>query len=261
MKPTNDDNECMFVDKTDKAEYIRAEDHKIVLDKLKKFEQSNNDMKNDLTDMMKYISQLEKYVYKMESNDDEQSNEEDVDVDVDEDTDEIDVDVDEPSNETDDVETKFGMKFNFELKKDEKSTNYITQKLLDKVIKYSLSLLETNEYVNKINSIPKVIKKHNNFILVWDGEFKQIEDIFMHIARQMEINDIFQNIPFIYTYKEIIILYKENESNETDVDDGNMVTEDEIRFVKWFDNNKDYSRNWEKKLKIVNDIKSRLFKQ
>jgi hypothetical protein len=36
MKPTNDDNECMFIDKTDKAEYIRAEDHKIVLDKLKK---------------------------------------------------------------------------------------------------------------------------------------------------------------------------------------------------------------------------------
>ena len=33
MKPTNDDNECMFIDKT---EYIRAEDHKIVLDKLKK---------------------------------------------------------------------------------------------------------------------------------------------------------------------------------------------------------------------------------
>jgi hypothetical protein len=79
MKPTNDDNECMFVDKTDKAEYIRAEDHKIVLDKLKKFEQSNNDMKNDLTDMMKYISQLEKYVYKMESIDDEASNETDVD--------------------------------------------------------------------------------------------------------------------------------------------------------------------------------------
>ena len=81
MKPTNDDNECMFVDKTDKAEYIRAEEHKIVLDKLKKFEQSNNDMKNDLHDMMKYISQLEKYVYKMESIDDEASNETDVDVD------------------------------------------------------------------------------------------------------------------------------------------------------------------------------------
>jgi hypothetical protein len=133
----------MFIDKTDKAEYIRAEDHKIVLDKLKKFEQSNNDMKNDLTDMMKYISQLEKYVYKIEeSNDDEASNEIDVD-------DEIDVDVDEVVDE---------------------------------------------------------------------------------------------------------------ESNETDVYE-NMVTEDEIRFVKWFDTNKAYSRDWEKNLKIVQDIKKRLFNQ
>jgi hypothetical protein len=143
MKPTNDDNECMFIDKTDKAEYIRAEDHKIVLDKLKKFEQSNNDMKNDLTDMMKYISQLEKYVYKIEeSNDDEASNEIDVD-------DEIDVDVDEVVDEA---------------------------------------------------------------------------------------------------------------SNETDVYE-NMVTEDELRFVKWFDTNKDYSRDWDKNLKIVQDIKKRLFNQ
>jgi hypothetical protein len=101
MKPTNDDNECMFIDKTDKAEYIRAEDHKIVLDKLKKVEQSNKDIKNDLYDMMKYIHQLESYVYKMESNDDEQSNEiDEEDVDDDEDTDETDVVVDEASNET-----------------------------------------------------------------------------------------------------------------------------------------------------------------
>jgi hypothetical protein len=114
MKPTNDDNECMFVDKTDKAEYIRAEDHKIVLDKLKKFEQSNNDMKNDLTDMMKYISQLEKYVYKMESIDDEASNETDVveasnetEVDTDEtevDTDETDVDIDETEVQSKDID-------------------------------------------------------------------------------------------------------------------------------------------------------------
>jgi hypothetical protein len=144
MKPTNDDNECMFIDKTDKAEYIRAEDHKIVLDKLKKVEQSNNDMKNDLTDMMKYINQLEKYVYKMESIDDEQSNEEDVDVDEDVDE-ETDVDVDE--------------------------------------------------------------------------------------------TDV------------------DEASNETDV------TEDELRFVKWFDSNKDYSRDWDKNLKIVQDIKKRLFNQ
>jgi hypothetical protein len=137
MKPTNDDNECMFVDKTDKAEYIRAEDHKIVLDKLKKFEQSNNDMKNDLTDMMKYINQLEKYVYKMESI------EEDV-VEASNET-EVDVDLDEASNET----------------------------------------------------------------------------------------DVYEN----------------------------MVTEDEIRFVKWFDTNKDFSRDWEKNLKIVQDIKKRLFNQ
>jgi hypothetical protein len=46
-------------------------------------------MKNDLTDMMKYISQLESYVYKMESIDDEQSNE---------------TDVDEASNEIDDMD-------------------------------------------------------------------------------------------------------------------------------------------------------------
>ena len=107
MKPTNDDNECMFVDKTDKAEYIRAEDHKIVLDKLKKFEQSNNDMKNDLTDMMKYINQLEKYVYKMESIDDEESNEEDVDEasnETDVDTDETDVDVDETEVQSKDID-------------------------------------------------------------------------------------------------------------------------------------------------------------
>jgi hypothetical protein len=149
MKPTNDDNECMFIDKTDKAEYIRAEDHKIVLDKLKKVEQSNNDMKNDLHDMMKYISQLESYVYKMESIEDEQSIEIDVDVDETDVDDEIDVDVDEVVDE---------------------------------------------------------------------------------------------------------------ESNETDVYE-NMVTEDEIRFVKWFDTNKDYSRDWDKNLKIVQDIKKRLFNQ
>ena len=53
MKPTYDDNECMLIDK---AEYIRAEDHKIVLDKLKKVEQSNKYMTNDLNEMMKYIS-------------------------------------------------------------------------------------------------------------------------------------------------------------------------------------------------------------
>ena len=49
-------------------------------------------------------------------------------------------------------------------------------------------------------------------------------------------------------------------SNETDVYE-NMVTEDEIRFVKWFDTNKDYSRDWDKNLKIVQDIKKRLFNQ
>jgi len=150
MKPTNDDdNECMFIDKTDKAKYIRAEDHKIVLDKLKKVEETNKNMTNDLNDMMKYIMELESYVYKMES-DDEQSNEIDDETDVvevDEDTDEIDVDVDETSTET------------------------------------------------------------------------------------------------------------EVQSNE------NMVTEDELRFVKWFDNNKDYSNDWEKNLKNVKDIKKRLFNQ
>jgi hypothetical protein len=90
-------------------------------------------MKNDLTDMMKYINQLEKYVYKMESNDDEQSNEDVVD----------------------------------------------------------------------------------------------------------------------------------EASNETDVYNENNVTEDEIKFVKWFDNHNhtDYSRDWEKNLKIVQDIKKRLFNQ
>ena len=153
MKPTNDnDNECMFIDQTDKAEYIRAEDHKIVLDKLKKVEQSNKNITTDLHDAMKYITQLEKYVYKMESDEiyDEDmevvDEVDEVDEVVDEDTDETDVDIDEPSN-------------------------------------------------------------------------------------------------------------------ETDVDDENIVTEDEIRFVKWFDNNKDYSSNWEKNLKIVQDIKLRLFKQ
>jgi len=49
-------------------------------------------------------------------------------------------------------------------------------------------------------------------------------------------------------------------SNETDVYE-NMVTEDEIRFVKWFDTNKDFSRDWEKNLKIVQDIKKRIFNQ
>ena len=108
MKPSNDDNECMFIDKTDKAEYIRAENHKQLLDKLKKVEQSNKYITNDLNDAMKYIAQLEKYVYKMESNeiydeDMEVVDEVDkVDEVVDEDTDETDVDVDEPSNETDD---------------------------------------------------------------------------------------------------------------------------------------------------------------
>jgi hypothetical protein len=97
-------------------------------------------MKNDLTDMMKYISQLEKYVYKIEeSNDDEASNE---------------IDVDEASNEIDVDEA----------------------------------------------------------------------------------------------------------SNETDVYE-NMVTKDELRFVKWFDTNKDYSCDWDKNLKIVQDIKKRLFNQ
>lgn len=141
MKPTNDDNdECMFIDK---AVYIRAEDHKIVLDKLKKVEQSNKYMTNDLNDAMKYISQLESYVYKLENK--LESNEKDDDEDIDE-TD-LDEDIDEQSNET------------------------------------------------------------------------------------------------------------EIQSNE------NIVTEDEMRFVKWFDNNKDYSSNWEKKLKIVKDIKLRLLKQ
>jgi hypothetical protein len=50
-------------------------------------------------------------------------------------------------------------------------------------------------------------------------------------------------------------------SNETDVDDENNVTEDEIKFVKSFDNHTDYSRDWEKNLKIVQDIKKRLFNQ
>jgi hypothetical protein len=108
MKPTNDnDNDCMFVDQTDKAEYIRAEDHKIVLDKLKKVEETNKNITNDLNDMRKYINQLESYVYKMESNDDEQSIEEDVDVDedvVDEDTDETDVDDDETEVQSKDID-------------------------------------------------------------------------------------------------------------------------------------------------------------
>ena len=52
-------------------------------------------MTNDLNEMMKYITQLETYVYKLEANE----------TDVDEDTGETDVDeveevVDEPSNET-----------------------------------------------------------------------------------------------------------------------------------------------------------------
>ena len=90
----DDHNECMFIDQTDKAEYIRAEDHKIVLDKLKKVEQSNKYMTNDLNDMMKYIAQLEKYVYKMESIEDEESNEiyvDEVDEVVDEDIDFIEI--------------------------------------------------------------------------------------------------------------------------------------------------------------------------
>ena len=77
----DDHNECMFIDQSDKAEYIRAEDHKIVLDKLKKVEQSNKDITNDLHDAMKYIAQLEKYVYKMESNetDADETDEKDID--------------------------------------------------------------------------------------------------------------------------------------------------------------------------------------
>ena len=55
----------MFIDK---AEYIRAEDHKIVLDKLKKVEETNIYMTNDLNEAMKYIAQLETCVYKLESN-------------------------------------------------------------------------------------------------------------------------------------------------------------------------------------------------
>ncbi len=67
MKPTNDDdNECMFIDNTDKAEYIRAEYHKQLKDRMENLEETNKNMTNDLTDMMKYINQLEKYVYKME---------------------------------------------------------------------------------------------------------------------------------------------------------------------------------------------------
>ena len=51
-------------------------------------------------------------------------------------------------------------------------------------------------------------------------------------------------------------------SNETEVQfNENIVTEDEMRFVKWFDNNKDYSKDWEKNLLKVKDIKLRLFKQ
>jgi hypothetical protein len=98
----DDHNECMFIDKTDKDKYIRAEYHKQLKDKMENLEETNKNMKTDLNDMMKYITQLESYVYKMESIDDEQSNEIDVDVDedvVDEDSDETDVDVDEPSNE------------------------------------------------------------------------------------------------------------------------------------------------------------------
>ena len=131
MKPTDDNDECMFIDK---AEYIRAEDHKIVLDKLKKVEQSNKYMTNDLNEMMKYIKYLENHVYKLVDK------LESIEIDVDE-------DVDEPSNET-----------------------------------------------------------------------------------EIQFNE-------------------------------NMVRKDELRFVKWFDNNKDYSSDWEKNLKIVKDIKSRIFKQ
>ena len=84
----DDHNECMFIDKTDKAEYIRAEDHKIVLDKLKKVEGTNKNITDDLNDAMKYIAQLEKYV--MESNEDV-----DEDMEVVEVVDEVDEVVDE----------------------------------------------------------------------------------------------------------------------------------------------------------------------
>ncbi len=81
---------------------------------MENLEETNKYMTNDLNDMMKYIAQLESCVYKIESIEDEQSNEiddetdvdevdedtDETDVDeVDEDTDETDVDVDEPSNE------------------------------------------------------------------------------------------------------------------------------------------------------------------
>lgn len=264
MKPTNDDNECMFIDKTDKAEYIRAEDHKIVLDKLKKVEQSNKYMTNDLNDAMKYISQLESYVYKLENK--LESNE----TDVDEVDDEV---VDEVIDETDDVvETKLGMKFNFELNKDNKGINYVTQALIEEVIKYSLSLLTKNKYVNKINLTPKIVKNHNYFILVWDGEFEQIEDIFMHIGRQIAKSDIFDNIPFINEYNnsknKVITLYKENEtdvdevvdepSNETevqtdvtDVDETN-VDEKDIDFVE-IGNNVFLNKKTNQTYEIVDD--------
>jgi hypothetical protein len=133
MKPTYDNDECMFIDK---AEYIGAEDHKMILDKLKNMEETNKDMTNDLNEMMKYIKQLENYVYKLE---------------------------------------------------DKQSTSY------------------------EVDEVDEVVDEQSNEIEV--------------------------------------------QSNE------NMVTADELRFVKWFDNNKDYSSDWEKILKIVKDIKSRIFKQ
>ena len=81
----------------------------------------------------------------------------------------------------------------------------------------SLSSLEKNKYVNKINLRPNIIKSHNSFILVWDGEFKQIEDIFEDVSIHIAENDIdiFKNIPIFTGYKEVITLYKETEKKPT----------------------------------------------
>jgi hypothetical protein len=61
-------------------------------------------MKNDLTDMMKYINQLESYIYKMESIDDETDDVDEASNETDVDTDETDVDVDETEVQSKDID-------------------------------------------------------------------------------------------------------------------------------------------------------------
>jgi hypothetical protein len=68
-----ENNECMFNndDKTtnsiveDKAEYIRVEEYKKIVDKLESLKEYNIDIHNDLNESSKYIKELEKYIYRL----------------------------------------------------------------------------------------------------------------------------------------------------------------------------------------------------